>query len=320
MQAIQKLPAQRKNEDEITIGNTTIHLTNQNKVYFPNDGITKGDIIAYYDEVADFILPYLNDRPQSMHRFPNGIESPSFYQKDIDVSKIPSWLHTESIFSESRRANIDYLICNDKATLLFMANLGCIEINPWHSTVKKMDKPDWMVIDIDPEQDEFAEVVRTALTIKEVLDRLETACYCKTSGASGLHVYIPLHAKYDYNVVKILAERIAQKVHNLLPGTTTLERRIKKRDRKIYIDFLQNSQGQTLVAPYAVRPKSGATVSTPLEWSEVNANLSPTQFTIKTMMARIAQKGDLWKPMLGKGADIAALLKKTEGWKKVEEI
>lgn len=315
MTPIQKSPAERKNDYNFTIGKNTLHLTNQNKVYFPDDGITKGDIIDYYMEMADFILPYLKDRPQSMNRFPNGIDSPSFFQRDLDVDKIPSWLHTESIFSESRNANIDYLICNDKATLLYMANLGCIEINPWNSTLKEMDKPDWIVIDIDPEKQEFTEVVRTALTVKEVLDQLETDCYCKTSGASGLHVYIPLDAKYDYNTVRILAECIAEEVHAMLPETTTLARSIKKREHKIYIDFLQNSRGQTLAAPYSVRPRPGATVSTPLEWDEVNATLSPSQFTIRTTIDRIAQKGDLWKPVLGKGANITAMLKKLENRK-----
>lgn len=305
-----------ENEYDLKIGKTTIHLTNQHKIYFPKDGITKGDIVNYYKEAADLILPYLKNRPQSMNRFPNGIAAPSFYQKDIDVHKTPSWLQTESIFSESNNADIDYLICNDKATLLYMANLGCIEMNPWNSTLKKIDNPDWVVIDIDPDKQDFAEVVRTALTVKEVLDELETDCYCKTSGATGLHVYIPLAAKYNYDTVKIFAELISREVHARLPETTSLERSIKKRSHKIYIDYLQNRKGQTLAAPYSVRPKPGATVSTPLEWSEVNPKLSPSQFTIKNVMQRFDKKGDLWKPVLGKGANIAAILKKIENKKR----
>lgn len=315
MTTIQKLPTTKENDYELTMGDKVLHLTNQHKIYFPDDGITKGDLLNYYREIADFILPYLKDRPQSMNRFPDGIGGGSFYQKDLDVEKIPSWLHTESIFSKSRNAFIDYLICDDKATLLYMANLGCIDLNPWHSTIKNINKPDWIVIDIDPEKQEFAEVVKTALTVKEVLDELETACCCKTSGASGLHVYIPLEGKYNYTVVKNLAARIAQEVHARLPETTTLARSIKKREHKIYIDFLQNSRGQTLAAPYSVRPKPGATVSTPLEWDEVNENLTPSLFTIKNTMNRIAQKGDLWKPVLGKGADIEKMWKKLDGFK-----
>lgn len=305
-----------ENEYELKVGKATLRLTNQNKLYFPNEGITKGAIVNYYKEIANLILPYLKNRPQSMNRFPNGIAGPSFYQKDVDVEKSPSWLLTHSIFSESNKANIDYLICNDKETLLYMANLGCIEMNPWNSTIKKPDNPDWIVIDIDPEKEEFTEVVRTALTVKEVLDELETDCYCKTSGATGLHVYIPLGAKYDYDTVKIFAELIATEVHARLPETTSLERTIKKRNHKIYIDFLQNRKGQTLAAPYSVRPKPGATVSTPLEWDEVNESLMPAQFTIKSVLQRFEKKGDLWKPVLGKGIEINKILKKLESEKK----
>lgn len=308
----QKTETKTENDFELKIGKTTLHLTNQNKIYFPEDGITKGEIVHYYNEVAHFILPYLKDRPQSMNRFPNGINAPGFYQKDVDVEKIPSWLKTKKIFSESNEEYLNYLICNDKATLLYMANLGCIEMNPWNSTIKHVENPDWLVIDIDPEKDNFEEVVKTALTVKEVLDELETDCYCKTSGATGLHVYIPLGAQYDYDSIKILGELLATEIHSRLPKTTSLERSIKKRNHKIYIDYLQNRRGQTLAAPYSVRPKTGATVSTPLEWSEVNAKLHPSLFTIKNVLKRFEKKGDLWKPVLGKGANIKKILQKLE--------
>jgi bifunctional non-homologous end joining protein LigD len=302
----------RENDYDLKVGKTTLHLTNQNKVYFPNEGITKGDIVDYYDEVADLMLPYLKDRPQSMNRFPNGINGPSFYQKDLDLDKVPSWLKTASIYSDSNNANIDYLICNDKATLLYMANLGCIDINPWNSTVKNIENPDWMVIDIDPEKEDFTEVVKTALTVKEVMDELNAACYCKTSGATGLHVYIPLAGKYSYDTVKLFAELIAREVHSRIPDITSIDRTIKKRNHKIYVDFLQNRTGQTLAAPYSVRPKPGATVSTPLEWDEVNDSLMPSQFTIYNVIERFKEKGDLWKPVLGKGVDLKSILKKLE--------
>ncbi|WP_281310190.1 DNA ligase D [Flavobacterium flavigenum] len=300
---------------DLKIGKTVLHLTNQNKIYFPKDGISKGDVVQYYNEVADLILPYLKNRPESMNRYPNGIDAPSFYQKDVDTEKTPSWLKTKKIFSESNNENINYLICNNKETLIYMANLGCIEINPWNSTIQNIENPDWLVIDIDPDQQDFSVVVETALVVKDVMDGLETECYCKTSGASGLHVYIPLGAQYDYDSVKILAELIAQKVQSRLPDTTSLERSIKKRNHKIYIDYLQNRIGQTLAAPYSVRPKPGATVSTPLEWSEVNSKLHPSQFTIKNVLKRFEKKGDLWTPVLSKGANIKKILKKIEDQK-----
>ncbi|WP_343707344.1 DNA ligase D [Flavobacterium sp.] len=301
-----------ENDYDLKVGKTVLHLTNQNKVYFPKDGITKGNIVHYYDEVSELILPYLKDRPESMNRFPNGIDSPSFYQKDVDVDKIPKWLKTKKVFSESNNADIDYLICNNKETLLYMANLGCIEMNPWNSTIKHIQNPDWLVIDLDPAKDDFKQVVQTALVVKQVLDELETECLCKTSGASGLHIYIPLGAKYDYDSIKILGELIAKEVQSRLPDITTVDRSIKKRNNKLYIDFLQNRRGQTLAAPYSVRPKPGATVSTPLEWSEVNEKLHPSQFTIKNVLSRFEKKGDLWKPVLSKGANIKKIIHKLE--------
>lgn len=245
-----------------------------------------------------------------MNRFPNGINGASFYQKDVDVEKIPSWLKTEKIYSESNDKHIDYLVCNDTATLLYMANLGCIELNPWNSTIKKIDRPDWAVIDLDPAKNDFKEVVKTALAVKEIMDELETECYCKTSGATGLHIYIPLEAQYNYDSAKLFSEIIANKVVNRLPKTTSVVRTLEKRGNKIYIDFLQNRKGQTLASPYSVRPRAGATVSTPLEWGEVNEKLSPSQFTIKNVLKRLEQKGDLWKPVLGKGANLETILKK----------
>jgi bifunctional non-homologous end joining protein LigD len=294
------------------VNGPSLQFTNQQKIYFPESNITKGAIIQYYDEVTDLILPYLKDRPQSMNRFPNGIEAPHFYQKDLDLEKVPDWLKTQKIYSESNDDKLDYLICNNKATLLYMANLGCIDINPWNSTIRHLENPDWLVIDIDPANDKFEEVVQTALAVKEVMDELETECFCKTSGASGLHIYIPLGAKYDYDSIKILAQLIAKEVQEKLPQITTVERSIKKRNGKIYVDYLQNRRGQTIAAPYSVRPVPGAQVSTPLEWSEVTKKLHPSQFTIKNVLKRFEKKGDLWTGVLGKGANIKKILQKFE--------
>lgn len=293
---------------DLKIGKTILHLTNQQKLYFPKDKITKGDLVNYYREMARVMLPYLKDRPQSMNRFPNGINGPNFYQKDVDRAKSPDWITTEKIFSESNNEYIDYLVCNDEATLVYMANLGCIEINPWNSRIGNIENPDWAVIDLDPEAIAFKEVVKTALEVKKLMDELETECYCKTSGASGLHIFIPLGGKYTYDIVKTFAELIAQTVHERIPSITSILRSPKKRQKKVYLDFLQNRRGQTLAAPYSVRPKPGATVATPLEWSELNSKLDPSMFTIKNIFKRLDKKGDLWKPVIGKGADINSML------------
>jgi bifunctional non-homologous end joining protein LigD len=302
----------RQSEYDLKIGRVKLHLTNQNKIYFPESGYTKGDVVDYYREVSEFILPYLKDRPQSMNRFPHGINGKSFYQKDVDVDKIPSWLKTAQIYSESNKKEIDYLLCNDEATLVYMANLGCIEINPWSSTLTNIERPDWLVIDLDPESIEFNYVVETALVVKKLLDELNVPCYCKTSGSTGLHVYVPLAAKYDYETVKIFAKLIAHSVNVRVPKITSIERLLKKRQNRVYVDFLQNRKGQTIAAPYSVRPKPGATVSMPLQWDEVNVQLSPSQFTIKNALKRLESTGDLWKPILSKGVDIESIIAKIE--------
>jgi bifunctional non-homologous end joining protein LigD len=299
-----------KLDKDVKIGGVTLHLTNQQKIYWPEEGITKGELVDYYEKIAPIMLPYLKNRPQSMRRHPNGINGPDFFQKDIDVEKVPSWLTTKRIYSKSNKEYIDYLICNNKATLVYMANLGCIEINPWNSRISKPDNPDWIVIDLDPEDIPFSEVIRTANMVRKVFEELEIESYPKTSGSRGIHIYIPLGAKYEYDIARTFAQLIAQRVHERIPDITSIVRSPSKRQKKVYLDYLQNSKGQTLAAPYSVRPKPGAKVSTPLDWSEVNAKLDPANYTIKTIFKRLDKKGDLWKPVLGKGANIAKILKK----------
>lgn len=302
-------------EQIFEIGRKKIKLTNVSKVYWPDEGITKGDLIKYYLDISDYILPYLKDRPQSLNRFPNGIKGPSFYHKDMEVEQLPVWAKTVKLYSKANDHDIDYLICNDVPTLLYMANLGCIEINPWHSTFKKEDYPDYMMLDLDPGDISFTEVVNTALVIKEICDELNIKSYCKTSGATGLHIYFPLRAKYDYDQVKIFAEILANLTHSRIPSVTTVERMVAKRGNKIYIDFLQNRKGQTIAAPYSVRPKTGATVSTPLKWEEVNHSLHPGLFTMHNIFARLKETGDLWKGVLENPINLASTLKKLEKMK-----
>ena len=280
-------------------------ITNPGKLYWPKEKITKGDLISYYEAISPYILPYLKNRPLSLKRNPNGIKDAGFYQKNaIDI--VPDWMKTADFYSPSAKKTIHYLVCNKKPELLFIANLGCIEMNPWSSTVNSPDNPDYLAIDIDPsDRNTFDEVVETALVVKEVCDRAKIPAYCKTSGASGLHIYIPCKKKYDYELVRDFAHVIALKANEQLPKLTTLERSLSKRKKtEIYIDYLQNSRGQTLASAYSARPKPGATVSAPLEWKEVKRGLDPAAFTMKTMPARVAKKGDLFKLVLGKGFDL----------------
>jgi bifunctional non-homologous end joining protein LigD len=296
------------NEEIITkINGKTLKLTHLNKVFWPKEKITKGGVIEYYQKISSFILPYLKDRPESLNRHPNGIAGKNFFQKDVDHMP-PPWVKTKKIFSESNNADINYLICNDQATLLYLANLGCIEINPWFSTTRHLDKPDYAVLDLDPEDIGFEKVIEVAIGAHKILDNLNVPSYCKTSGATGLHIYVPLGGKYTFDQAKDFIHLIAAMVNQQFPEITSLERSPSKRQKRIYLDFLQNRKGQTLAAPYSLRPKPGATVATPLEWKEVKKGLSPSQFTIKNIFKRLEKKGDLFKPVLGKGIDLKKVL------------
>ena len=290
--------------------NEQLHLTSLDKVYWPDEGITKGDLIEYYKTMAPYILPYLKNRPLSLKRNPNGILDDGFYQKDAG-ELAPGWMKTEAVYAESSDKMVHYLVCNDVKSLLFIANLGCIEMNPWNSVIAKPEYPDYLVVDIDPsEKNTFDDVIDVALVIKKILNKANVEGYCKTSGSSGMHVYIPCNKKYSYDEVRVFAKTVAIRVHEQLPRITTIERSLAKRKKnEIYIDCLQNSIGQTLACAYSVRPKPLSTVSAPLEWKEVKHGLRPAQFTLKNMHERIIQKGDLFKPVLGKGLNMKTALK-----------
>jgi len=297
----------------ITIDKHVIQLSNLSKIYWPDEGYTKGDMVDYYQTIAPYILPYVKNRPMSLKRNPNGIVDDGFFQKDAG-GQAPEWIKKIDVFSESTNKTIHYLMCNNKASLIYIANLGCIEMNPWNSATPKIDNPSYVVIDIDPsDKNTFDEVIETAQVVKTVLDKAGADCYCKTSGATGLHIYVPMGAKYSYDQVKNFGHLVASLTAEQLPATTSLERNLAKRGNKIYVDFLQNRKGQTLSCAYSVRPKSGATVSTPLQWNEVKQGLHPTNFNIKNIHARLEKLGDLFAPVLGKGIDLKKCLQKLEG-------
>ena len=282
-------------------------FTHTDKIFWPKEGYTKGDLLAYYDSVSKYILPYLKNRPESLLRYPNGIEEEGFFQKNVDKG-IPDWVETIKVKHGDKEIN--YLLIQDKKSLLFAVNLGCIDFNPFNSTIKHLENPDYLILDLDPEAISFDAVVETARMLHELLDEMGISSYPKTSGATGMHLYIPLAAKYSYEQVKQFAELLAYKGHERLPTITSVERLPKKRQKRVYIDFLQNNFGQTLAAPYSVRPRPGAPVSTPLDWSEVKKGLDPLDFNIKNTLKRIEKKGDLFLPVLGKGINIEKILSK----------
>lgn len=303
-----KDPIQKRSE-ELQIGKQTVILTNLEKVFWPQQNYTKKDLITYYREVAPVILPHLKYRPQSLLRYPNGINGESFYQKDASTLTV-DWIEKVLIHSDSGKKDIPYLLCQNEASLMYLINLGCIDLNPWSSRVGYLNNPDYLIIDLDPEDTPFTTVIKVAQTTREVLEQFEIPSYPKTSGAKGMHIYIPLEAKYSYEQSRKLAELLCVQIHSKIPDITSLKRSPKERQNLVYLDYLQNIRGQTLASVYSVRAQPDATVSTPLLWSEVTSALHPSQFTIKNVPERIQKHGDLYKDLLGKGINIKILLTK----------
>ncbi|ALL07859.1 DNA ligase [Pedobacter sp. PACM 27299] len=290
------------------INGHSVKFSNLSKIYWPVEKITKRDMINYYHEMATFILPYLLDRPQSLNRYPNGITGGSFYQKDV-TGKVPEWIKTYLYHAEGDDTDKHFLVGNDEATLLYMASLGCIELHPWSSTIKKPDHPTWCIIDLDPGKNSFEQVIEAAQVTKAVLDGMGVPSYCKTSGSTGLHIYIPMANRYTYEQSKEFARVIVTLVNRELPKFTSLERVVANRRGKMYLDFLQNRPQATIAAPYSLRPKPGATVSMPLHWEEVKKGLQMKDFTIFNAVARANEMGDIFRPVLGKGIDLMAVIK-----------
>jgi bifunctional non-homologous end joining protein LigD len=282
-----------------------IKFTNLSKVYWPSSkmpghkkDVTKRDMLNYYYQVAPYILPYLEDRPMSLNRFPNGITGKGFYQKDV-TGKVPEWVETY-LYHRSDEPDVDrhFLVPRSEADVMLMASMGCIEMHPWSSRTAKPDNPDWCLLDLDPGKNTFDQVIETALVCKQVLDDKGLPNYCKTSGSTGLHIYIPLDGKFTYEDSKEFARELVTLVHKEIPAFTSIERMVSKRKGKLYLDFLQNRPQATLAAPYSLRPKPGAPVSMPLHWDEVKKGLKITDFNIFNAVERIREVGDLFKPLL----------------------
>lgn len=296
-------------EHEAFINGKRLKLSNLNKVFWPEEGFTKGDVIRYYRSISKVMLPHLKNRPESLYRTPHGITGEGFFQKEIG-GYVPDWAATREVYSESNDKMIRFLLCQDEATLVYMANLGCIEINPWLSRIPTLEYPDYFVIDLDPEDIGYDKVIEAALAVREILEQAGITGYPKTSGATGMHIYVPLGAHYDYDTTTAFARIIATMANGIVPEFTSIERSPSKRQKKVYLDFLQNRKGQTVAAPYSVRPRRGATVSTPLSWDEVRAGLDPAQFTIETVPDRVRRLGDLFLPVLGEGIDMEKCLER----------
>jgi len=263
----------------------SLRLTNLDKVFWPEEGYTKGDLIEYYRSVSPWMLPYLRDRPLVLDRYPNGITGKSFFQKHAP-EMAAGRLRTVSIEAEGTRA-IDYFLCDDVEGLLFLVNLGAIPFHIWSSRLPELDRPDWCILDLDPKGAPFAHVVRIALTIRELCEEIELPSCIKTSGGSGLHVLLPMGGQLDHERVRQLAELLARVIVERLPDVATTLRSIPARKGRVYVDALQNGRGKLLAAPYSVRPLPGAPVSTTLSWSEVGPRLAVGKLTIRTVLQRL---------------------------------
>ncbi|HTM00257.1 MAG TPA: DNA ligase D [Candidatus Omnitrophota bacterium] len=283
-----------------------VHITNPKKVFWP-DGTTKGDLVAYYEAVAPLLLPYLRDRPVVLTRYPDGIEGKSFFQKDAPVY-VPDWVRTQVVPAGGGERDIRYFVIEDLESLRYVANLGTIPLHVWSARASSLEHPDWMVLDLDPKEAPFVHVVQVARALKTILDRLELPSAIKTSGATGLHVLVPMGARYTHEESRTFARLLAMLTVEAVPEISTVTRAIGGRSGKVYVDFGQNGRGNTIVSPYSVRPRPGATASCPLRWDEVTPRLDPAKFTIRTIPERFREMEDPMTMVLGPGVDMAAAI------------
>lgn len=305
------LPAD-KTEVILNVEGRALKFTNLNKVFYPaaDDGFTKRDVINYYDAVAELLLPHLKDRPLSLRRYPNGIEGKAFFQKDA-AEHFPEWLRIAPVQSEKKVIN--FVVADDRAALLYLANLACIDQNPWMSRVETLEHPDFMLMDLDPYHCGYDRIVEAALLVRAKLEMLELEGYAKTTGGDGMHIYVPLQPRYTYEQVRGFAEILARMVAAERPDLFTTPRTVAQREKgKVYYDYMQIREGSTISAPYVLRAYPGAPVATPLRWSEVTRGLSPAQFNIRNAVDRFARLGDLFAPVLNNPQKLEPAIEKLE--------
>jgi bifunctional non-homologous end joining protein LigD len=284
-----------------------VRLSNLKKVFWPDEGYTKGDLIAYYDAVAPLMLPYLKDRPAVLTRYPDGIKGKSFFQKDAPVF-VPDWVRLEMVYSKDSDRDIRFFVIDDAETLRYVANMGTIPIHMWSARSGSLERPDWLVIDLDPKGAPFAHVVEVARALHDLLEELELPSHPKTSGQAGMHIMIPLGRRYTHEECKTFARLLATLVQHAKPEISTLARPLHARGGKVYVDWGQNGHGITIVAPYSLRPVPGASASCPLKWSEVNGKLDPARFTLRTLPKRFEKMEDPLAGVLGKGVDMGVAI------------
>lgn len=296
-------PTEAKSSPYASPPASRVKFTNRSRVLWPQDDVTKGDLIDYCDTVADTMLRYISDRPLSLNRFPDGIDGKSFFQKGAPAHT-PDWIRTQQMDSSNKEGHVNFIICDERDTLLYLANLAAIELHPWHSRCDTPDRPDWAILDLDPYGADFQSVIKIARTIGEILHQAGLNPLLKTSGSKGLHIYVPVQPDYTYDHVRMFCEGVARLTVMRHRDIATVERQRSKRVGQVYLDFMQNRRGQTIAAPYSVRPVAGACVSTPLAWDELTDDIRPGHYTVHTVPHRLETLGDLFSDAIANPQDL----------------
>src|SRR6266550_433555 len=277
----------------LKIGSERVSLTSLDRVYWPDEKLTKFDLLCYYLQISSHIMPFLKDCPAILQRYPRGIKAPMFFQQDLESA--PAFIKTVRLTNQEGR-ELNYAVYTTVGSLLHFVNLGTIEQHVWHSTVKHLDQPDYLMLDPDPKEAPWQNVLDVALVCKEVFDELGLPAFPKTSGSSGIHVYLPLKPKYDFGKIAAVAMALANEVAQRAPKIATTQRSLAKRQKQqVYVDAMQNARGKTIAAVFSARAKPGATISMPLTWKQVQKGVKISDFTIKNAPALIKKSGDAWK-------------------------
>jgi bifunctional non-homologous end joining protein LigD len=289
-----------------------VKLSSADRVLFPEDGITKGDLFDYYGRIAPAILPHLKDRPFTLKRYPHGIYAESYFQKQAPKG-LPDWIPTRQFTTHPREGGarqVDFVLVNSREAILWMVQMNCVDMNAWYSRVDKPARPDYVVFDLDPADDGFASAITVAHKVRDALEQLDLSSYVKTSGASGIHVLVPITRRSGFDETYEFAERVSRRVEAENPGLATTEWLKKKRpEGSVLVDHRQNGHGKTIASVYSIRPRPGAPVSTPLEWDELTDDVRPQQFGMTAVLERVQQRGDLYEPVLRGGQSLGPVLR-----------
>jgi bifunctional non-homologous end joining protein LigD len=298
--------------EDVRIGRRSVRVTSADRVLFPGDGVTKGDLVSYYVDVAPALVPHLRNRPFTLKRYPHGIRERPYFQKQAPQG-LPSWIPTRQFRTWPREGGsrlVDFVLVNEPAAVAWMVQMNCIDMNAWYSRVDKPERPDYVVFDLDPPESRngFTQAIRVAHLVREALEQLELRSYVKTSGADGIHVLLPITRRSTFPETYELAELVSRKLEAENPGLVTTEW-LKKKRRGVLVDHRQNGHGKTIASAYSVRPKPGAPVSTPLRWEELGEKVRPRDFGMREALERVERHGDLFEPVLKGGQGLGAALK-----------